>query len=56
MEQAIRTYRWMLKGFLPAGGGLLDQSHSFLKVAEFIERLWTHFENKRLEELADGRK
>ncbi len=56
VELAVRCYRWVERGQLPVPGAVLDQAQTFLRVVEFIERVWTHFDNKRFDERVKGQR
>lgn len=49
LRRAMETYRWVKRGFLPVAGSLLDQSYTFLRAVEEIERLEEHFRSKSAE-------
>lgn len=49
IHRALQTYRWMQRGFLPAPGSTLEQSHTWVVAVELIERLWDHQRAKSLE-------
>lgn len=56
IEAMYTAYHWYRKGFLPAAGGMLDQTHHFVAAVAHLERLWYKFEGDVAEELASKRK
>ncbi len=44
MPGLLRFYRLQGRGFLPAAGGTLDQTHVWMLLFELIDRLWRHHE------------